>query len=241
VAQDAAPFHWRGPISAGSTLEIRGVNGDVIAEPASGAEVEVTAVRRGRRNDPESVRIEMVPSPQGLTFCAVYPSPDSRPNECLAGGGGRNNVRDNDVTVRFTVRVPRDVRFVGRTVNGDVEAKQLNGPVDVSTVNGSVVLDTSSYGRGSTVNGSVNASLGRYDWDDSLAFKTVNGSITLRLPNDIHTDVQAATVNGDINTDFPLTITGRFGPRRVNGTIGNGGRKLELETVNGSITLKKHD
>jgi hypothetical protein len=36
-----------------------------------------------------------------------------------------------------------------------------------------------------------------------------------------------------------LTITGRFGHRRLNGTIGNGGRRLELSTVNGSIKLRK--
>jgi len=47
-------------------------------------------------------------------------------------------------------------------------------------------------------------------------------------------------VNGSIETDFPLTVTGRLGPRRVTGTIGNGGRRLALETVNGSIRLRKN-
>jgi hypothetical protein len=51
--------------------------------------------------------------------------------------------------------------------------------------------------------------------------------------------VRASTVNGQIVTDFPLTVTGRLGPRRVNGTIGSGGRRLELATVNGTIRLKR--
>ena len=59
------------------------------------------------------------------------------------------------------------------------------------------------------------------------------------LPADVNADVRASTVNGDIETDFPLTITGRFGPRRLNGTIGRGGRSLSLETVNGGIRIKK--
>jgi hypothetical protein len=46
-------------------------------------------------------------------------------------------------------------------------------------------------------------------------------------------------VNGDINTDFPLTSTGRITRRRLEGTIGGGGRLLSLESVNGSITLKR--
>src|SRR5207249_12260940 len=55
----------------------------------------------------------------------------------------------------------------------------------------------------------------------------------------LSTEVRATTVNGDIQTDFPLMVTGRLGPRRLHGTIGSGGRRLALETVNGSIRLRK--
>src|SRR5437899_929890 len=51
---------------------------------------------------------------------------------------------------------------------------------------------------------------------------------------------EGATIgNGDIETDFPLMVTGRLGPRSLHGTIGSGGRRLALETVNGSIRLRK--
>jgi len=46
-------------------------------------------------------------------------------------------------------------------------------------------------------------------------------------------------VNGDIESDYPLTVTGKFGPRRLRGTIGAGGRSLSLSTVNGEIRLRK--
>ena len=46
-------------------------------------------------------------------------------------------------------------------------------------------------------------------------------------------------MNGEIETDFPLTVTGRISRRHLSGTIGGGGRTLELETVNGSIQLRK--
>jgi hypothetical protein len=36
-----------------------------------------------------------------------------------------------------------------------------------------------------------------------------------------------------------MTVTGRISRRRVEGTIGGGGRLLSLESVNGSITLKR--
>jgi DUF4097 and DUF4098 domain-containing protein YvlB len=51
--------------------------------------------------------------------------------------------------------------------------------------------------------------------------------------------VHASTVNGGISTDFPLTVQGRFGPKRLNGRIGDGGRTLSLTTVNGEIELRR--
>jgi len=89
------------------------------------------------------------------------------------------------------------------------------------------------------MNGSIVASLGRATWSDGLDFRTVNGGITLDLPAGLSTEVRATTVNGDIQTDFPLMVTGRLGPRSLRGTIGSGGRRLALETVNGSIRLRK--
>ena len=38
---------------------------------------------------------------------------------------------------------------------------------------------------------------------------------------------------------YPVQLSGRFGPRRAEGTIGRGGREIEMETVNGSIELRK--
>ena len=74
------------------------------------------------------------------------------------------NVRNNDVTVAFTVRVPAGVRFIGRTVNGDVTADGLAGPVSVQTVNGEANFSTSSYGEASTVNGSIRGAMGSTQW-----------------------------------------------------------------------------
>jgi len=231
-------FHWKGQLAAGKTIEIKGVNGDVSAVAGSG-EVEVTAVKHARNSDPDEVKIEVVPSEEGVTICAVYPSDGRRDNTCEAGDHGHMNTHDNDVRVNFTVRVPAGVRFAGHTVNGEVDAANLSGDVEAHTVNGSIRVTTSGSAEASTVNGSITASVGRAQWTDALEFHTVNGGITLELPANVSTEVRASTVNGNIETDFPLTVTGRLGPRRVTGTIGSGGRRLALETVNGSIRLRK--
>jgi hypothetical protein len=239
-AAAAQDFQWHGAIPQGRSIEIKGVNGDVRAEPSGSNEVEVVAVKRANRDNPDSVRIDVVPHAGGVTICAVYPSRDGqRPNECAPGDGGRMNVQNNDVSVRFTVRVPAGVTLVGKTVNGAIDAMRLNGDVTLTTVNGSVTFSTTGGGRASTVNGSIRGQMGRADWSNTLEMATVNGSITLTLPPDLNTDVKATTVNGDISTDFPLTVSGRNSRRRLEGTIGGCGRLLSLDSVYGSITLKR--
>ena len=65
------------------------------------------------------------------------------------------SANENDVSVRFTVRVPAGVRFVARTVNGDVAAEGLTGDVQATTVNGGVRLSTAGQADAETVNGSI--------------------------------------------------------------------------------------
>src|SRR5262249_2816972 len=193
----AEDFRWHGVIAPGQSIEIKGVNGDVHAEASASNEVEVVAEKRANRDDPESVRIEVVPHGGDVTICAVYPSPDAaRRNECQPGDGGRMNVQNNDVQVRFPVRVPSGVVFIGRTVNGSADATRLNGDVSLSTVNGSVTFSTTGEGHAKTVNGSIRGEIGRATWSDPLEMSTVNGGITLTLPANLSTDVRATTVNG---------------------------------------------
>jgi len=234
-------FRWQGRLAAGKTIEVKGVNGAVRAVAATGPEVEVTAAKRAKRSDPDEVKIEVVEHEGGVTICAVYPTPRRarRDNACEVGDHWSSSTEDNDVTVDFEVRVPAGVAFNGRTVNGQISAEGLKADVRASTVNGSVRVTTTGLAEASTVNGSVYVEMGKANWTDELDFSTVNGGITLVLPAQLDTEVRASTVNGDLITDYPLTISGRWGPRRMRGTIGAGGRSLSLSTVNGEIRLKK--
>jgi hypothetical protein len=233
-------FQWHGQIGTGQNIEIKGINGDVRATLANASDVEVTATRTARRSNPADVRFEVVPHAGGVTICAVYPDvPGREANRCEPGAEGRSNTRDNDTVVHFVVRVPPGVGFIGRTVNGEVEGTSLQGNAEGHTVNGSIRLSTTGLALASTVNGSINASMGEANWSSGARFNTVNGGITLTLPAFLNAELRAETVNGGIATDFPVTATGQLSRRRLRGTIGSGGQELHLSTVNGSIKLLK--
>ena len=232
-------FNWTGRLAPGQLIEIKGVNGSIRAEGTSGTEVEVTALKSGRRYDPADVQIAVVDSDNGMTICAVYPDRRGTPNQCRPGNGGHMNAGNNDVKVEFTVLVPNGVRFIGRTVNGGVQAVNLGADVEAHTVNGKIDLITSGTALAETVNGSIRAILGSTRWDGARKFTTINGSIEVNLPSGINADLAASTVNGHISSDFPITVRGRFMNHRVHGTLGSGGRELKVSTVNGSITVTR--
>lgn len=233
-------FRWSGALDRGEAVTVRGVNGEIVARPGSGDDVVVRATKRARDDDPASVEIEVIEDAEGVLICAVYPDRNGeRPNRCARGNDHRMSTHDNDVQVDFEVEVPPGVDLHAHTVNGDVRATGLTSFVRTSTVNGSIRVESRGVVSARTVNGSIDASMGSADWSGPLKFHTVNGGITLRVPDGTSADIEVETVNGDLETDFPLTIEGRlrWGPKRLRGAIGGGGERLELHTVNGSIRL----
>ena len=241
VQAQSPDFSWHGTLAVGKTIEIRGVNGRVDAMAATGNTIEVTAVKRARRSDPEGVTVQVVESNDGVTICAVYPTPrrSRHDNHCGAGDDYEMNTNDNDVEVRFTVKVPRGVRLDAATVNGDIHVTEIAGDAELHTVNGGIDVVAGGIVRAETVNGDIHARMGQGAWTGTLEFKTVNGSVSLTAPASLSTEIDAETVNGAVDSDFPITVQGRMERRHLRGTIGAGGRSLEIETVNGGIELRK--
>ena len=227
-------FEWSGRVAAGQHVEIKGVSGTITAAPAVNGLVEVAADRRGSRNDPNEVRIEVVEHPAGVTICAIYPREG---NACLPGDEGRLSTRRNDVQVDFSVGVPPGVDLVARHVNGAIKAAELAGDIEAVTVNGSITVAAGGHVRAETVNGSIAAGIGRADWDGEASFETVNGSVTLTLPESADIDVSVRTANGSIRTDLPITDTDER-RQRFEGRLGDGGRTLRIRTANGSVRLQ---
>jgi hypothetical protein len=176
-------MRWHGWTPDGQVVEINNVFGNVRVETASGDEIEVVALKRGN-GDPEDVAIEVVEHKGGVTVCAVYPNAnDEHPFDCRpshGGGfrhtetsnsathirwdnGGGGDVLRNDVRVDFVVRLPKRLRFIGRTVDGDVSAHVVEQDVEAHSVHGDVTVDLDSFGgaevRAETAKGEVSADM----------------------------------------------------------------------------------
>jgi DUF4097 and DUF4098 domain-containing protein YvlB len=135
--------------------------------------------------------------------------------------------------------VPRGVSFNARTTNGNVLGHSLASVVEASTTNGNVDVSTSEWASASTTNGGIHVSIGNAKWSGELKVRTTNGSVDVTLPASAEFTLDAATTNGGIATDFPVTMQGSFNSKRLSGTVGAGGRELRVATTNGGIKLLK--
>jgi hypothetical protein len=233
-------FHWQGSLKAGQTLEVINTNGEISANRASGDAGRVAGIRRG---GDDNLFVEVVEYADGVTICAVY-AKDKAPGRCHRGGvssdSGKWSLWHGDrAKINFDVQVPRGVRLNALTTNGSVRCLNLDSVVEAATTNGNVEVSTSEWASARTTNGGVRVSMGNAKWSGELELLTTNGSVDVTLPASAEFQVHAATTNGGISSDFPITVQGRFSPKTLSGTVGGGGRELKVTTTNGGIDLKK--
>jgi hypothetical protein len=235
-------FTFNERVPGGEWVRVRNVNGEIRVGPSTSDRVEITATKSWRRGDPAAVRIESRKTGDGgILVCVFYTeNATCSENGYSSRDEGRNRNNNNDVSVEFEVRVPKGVKVGVWSVNGQVRVEGATDEVVAGTVNGGVDA-TSSGGpvHASSVNGSVHARMGRLTGDEDLDFSTVNGTVVAEFGTDIDANIELSTVNGRFQTDWPVTITGRVDPRHLRATLGKGGRRIRLSTVNGNVELRK--
>ena len=236
----AGDFRWQGHLKAGQTVEVINRNGEIEASAASGDEARASGTSRGFGDDREFF-VEVVEYSDGVTICAVY-AREKTPGRCHRGGVSSESTgwwHGSHGKINFEVQVPRGVLFHALTTNGNVLGHNLASVVEASTTNGNVDVSTSEWASATTTNGGIQVSIGNAKWSGELKVSSTNGSVDVTLPASAEFTLDAATTNGGIHTDFPITVQGSFKSKRLSGTVGAGGRDLRVSTTNGGIKLLK--
>lgn len=255
--RDSNVWRWDGRVDAGHWMHIFNINGQVDFVPSSDNNVHVLAEKRSNGREMDDIHYEVVQSGGNVTICAIW-NDNSRCEDGDMESARHSDHNETHSSVRFTVQVPKSVRVGAHSVNGGVSVRDVGqevrantvnggvvvrnalGPVRATTVNGGVDVNTSAGPvTATTVNGNVDARMSSLSGDDDMDFKTVNGSVAIYVPARFDANFRFDTVHGGIDSDFPMTLSGKWGPRHASGTIGNGGRDLRASSVNGSIELRR--
>lgn len=219
-------------ISEGGTLSVSNVNGSVRVTGGGGDTVEIHATKSAESQKVlDKIEIKISQSDDSIEIETDLP--DS--SRWLNWGGDSGSVS-------YEITVPSGINLDSiDTVNGQVEVRGVSGDVHAESVNGELDLeDLAGDAQMETVNGSISASFARLEGQQKVKASTVNGRMTLRLPANADVEVNADTLNGGINArDFGLETEKGFVGSDLNGKIGAGSARLNLDTVNGSIKIRK--
>lgn len=167
----------------------------------------------------------------------------------IESGGGRIRLdaprtrRNENVSVNFEFEVPRNTQLTLNTRNGGIRVEDFTGRADMRTVNGGIALaGVGGDVRGETTNGGISIDLEGARWDGAgLDLETRNGGVTMTVPDNYSAQLEAGTVNGGVNIDFPMTVQGRLTrlDRNISTTLGSGGAPLRVHTVNGGVRIRR--
>jgi len=241
---DPKAWAWNAPISASGTVYVRNTNGSVEVKPATGGNVEVTAEVRWHRGNPKrDIQFQAVTNGNTITICALWETSDCSASSYQAKGKSGVNIgfgrRGTDASVAFTVYVPTGVRVDAFTMSGSigvaatapVKAQTLNGTIRVATAVGPVDAET--------INGDVDARMTTLGPDGPVRVHSVNGSVSAYLPEKVDGTVRMETTLGGVTSDFALAGETKADAKHLTGTVGAGGREIDLATVTGTAALHK--
>lgn len=257
--EDREPVHHT--FTGDKTIDVDLVNGSLTVVGDAGSTIRVEGERVIHAADQDQVarakKDDVLDINEKDGVAQLYENGPFRNNDHSGDYHGfhESSDRQYDVAWNLTVHVPRTTALRLRSVNGGVTAQDTSGSFDVRSVNGALTMtDISGSGTASAVNGANIVSFRENPKGDS-AFTSVNGRIEVTFQPGLSADFNLKTLNGGMFTDFESTAltalppvgaaakeNGRFvyrtrGESRIR--IGAGGPQIRLETVNGSIQIRK--
>ncbi len=148
-----------------------------------------------------------------------------------------------------------------QSVNGDVEVAKAAGRIQAEAVNGTVsVRDASGELEASTVHGKLSVIGGSYERVEiesvagavrleaalsaraSVSIETVSGPVELLLPADVAAEFSVSSFSGRITNELGPAAEkpSKWTPQtELTFTTGSGGARVSVETLSGSIAIRK--
>lgn len=134
-----------------------------------------------------------------------------------------------------------DIEVAANTVSGDVTVTDVSGSVSAEVVSGDVLVRDGSFDRATlkSVNGEVDFQADLRD-GGRLTIETVNGDVDVQFDGEVEGRFDVETFNGDITNCFgpKPQRTSKYTPGlELSYTIGDGGGRVIISTLNGDIDL----
>ncbi len=236
------------------SLTLGNIAGDIVVTRANGSDTTVEIVKTAHGRDAadakDLLQIVTVDAVERMGRAEVktnYPSGDD---------ARRNNRRNLNVSVAYTVATPAGTRVAVESISGNVKITDVKGDVSATTISGDVrIAGGGRVGSAKSISGNVEVIEAQVD--GPLEARSVSGDVTLQRINarrvqsesvsgnihleDIQSDrVEAHTTSGEITFAGALVKNGRYELKGFSGEVrvalsGTVGFEVDASTFSGDI------
>jgi len=220
--QQTEKFSRTVPLPKGGSLDLSNISGDIVITGGAGDQVVIDAVKRGRTAEElKLVEIEVMTGASRVEVRTQYPRE-------------RRNI---NVSVDFTVAVPRAAGVRVRTVSGSLKLATIDGALAAESVSGDVtVTSAGQLESAKTVSGDVTVDGAASEGDISVA--SVSGDVGLKTVK--ARGIEASSVSGGV--DLADVTCSRVAAKSVSGNIAFGGPlakggRYSLQSHSGDVTV----
>jgi hypothetical protein len=235
-------------------LALVNIAGDITVTRGGGSDATVEIVKTARGRTVEDAKEALALVPVDVTerngraeVKTRYPNEDDRQ---------RNNRRNLNVTVTFTVTAPAGTRLTINSISGSIKVTDIKGDINANSISGDVrIAGAGRIGAAKTISGTVEIS--ETQADGPVAGSSVSGDVVFRRVTarrldggsvsgnirleDVQADrVGAQTTSGNVWFSGPLARSGRYELNAFSGEVrvalsGNTGFEVDANSFSGEV------
>jgi hypothetical protein len=260
VSTDERPRQYRNDVfvystvvPAGQRAFVRNLRGSITVEPSPDDTLRVAADLewQGDNKAPTDIRFSGSQVAEGILVCSIFGDATCAVDNYTGNSEGGLSIGTNgarfslggkaNAKVAFRIQVPAGVALNLVGVDADIVSAS-SGPVKVRAVNGDITVATAVGPVNiETVNGDIDARMTTLSGADSVIAKTLNGTVWVFIPETASATVDAATTNGDLDTDFPVLSAPTGTRKKLEATLGAGETPVYVRALNGSVGIGRLD
>ena len=240
-------------IGTDGELTLGNIAGDITVTRANGGEATIEIVKTARARTVDEAReflglvtVTVTERSGRAEVKTVYPGDEMR----------RNNRRNVNVSVAYTVSTPAGTRLTIGSISGSINASGIKGDVSANSISGSVhIANAGRIASAKSISGDVE--ILDTQTDGTMEVSSVSGTVTVRkvaarsidvgsisgsvVVQDARCDrVQAHTISGDVEFGGTLAKGGRYELNSHSGDVrvaleGGTGFEVEATSFSGSI------
>jgi hypothetical protein len=239
-------------IGSDGELTLGNVAGDIVVTRATGSEATVEIIKTARARTVEEAReqlglvtVNVVERTGRAEVKTVYPNEERR-----------NNRRNFNVSVAYTVTTPANTRLTIGSVSGSIKVSDIKGELSANSISGAVHIGNAGrIAAAKSISGDVE--IVDTQTDGAVEAQSISGSVLLRKLNarridigsvsgsiviqDVQCDrVEAHSVSGDVEFAGALAKGGRYELNSHSGDVrmaiaGGTGFEIEANSFSGSV------